>query len=392
MSILLAVVGATVGAVVGSVYMHWRTDVTKERQQLESKTPYDYALTNARSDNKRLRDELTTVVATKRLETDNERLRNEIRTIVTEGGDEASESVYELNSKLRDVEAVGKRWERNMKALYGDWEIPKIHDTEDDLGKTVEELTDIKVELEKKQRRLLVESSVKTKDGVLNEHTVSYGETLSQIARKYGVKVWDIVEDNDILIYDDLNAVGVICVGQTLKIRDEGITLEMGEELVRELDGSTYIVNHQTGTLTFVNGADEIENADGSMPILDFGAARIQAASLNCDTINAVEYGEGIPIQQHSDGTVSPILSPYTGMNDEDVKRSLINEVKDKASESVELAVELAKMVVRDDEAIRKQLEETSEELDKEIRTARRGILEFREDEWNGENIRRERR
>ena len=94
MSILLAVIGATIGAAIGSLFMHWRKDVAKERQQLESKTPYDYALANAINERDRLQDELRTIQALKRTEADNERIRNEIGTILSDDGEGASESVY----------------------------------------------------------------------------------------------------------------------------------------------------------------------------------------------------------------------------------------------------------------------------------------------------------
>lgn len=97
MSILMVLIGATIGAAIGSLFMHWRNDVAKERQQLESKTPYDYALTNARADNNRYRDELVTIKALKRTEADTERIRNEIGTILSDDGEEATESVYEPN-------------------------------------------------------------------------------------------------------------------------------------------------------------------------------------------------------------------------------------------------------------------------------------------------------
>ena len=94
MSILLAVIGATIGAAIGSLFMHWRKDVAKERQQLESKTPYDYALTNALNERDRLQDELRTIHALKRTETDTERIRKEIDTILSDDEGEASEDVY----------------------------------------------------------------------------------------------------------------------------------------------------------------------------------------------------------------------------------------------------------------------------------------------------------
>ena len=97
MSILLTIIGATIGAAIGSLFMQWRSDVAKERQQLESKTPYDYALTNAINERDRLQDELRTIQALKRTEADTERIRNEIGTILSDDGEGASESVYEHN-------------------------------------------------------------------------------------------------------------------------------------------------------------------------------------------------------------------------------------------------------------------------------------------------------
>ena len=97
MSILLTVIGATIGAVIGSLFMHWRKDVAKERQQLESKTPYDYALTNAINERDGLQDELRTIQALKRTVEDTERIRSEIDTILSYGGEEPTESVYEPN-------------------------------------------------------------------------------------------------------------------------------------------------------------------------------------------------------------------------------------------------------------------------------------------------------
>lgn len=69
----------------------------KKRQQLESKTPYDYALTNAINERDGLQDELRTIQALKRTVEDTERIRNEIDTILSYGREEASESVYERN-------------------------------------------------------------------------------------------------------------------------------------------------------------------------------------------------------------------------------------------------------------------------------------------------------
>src|SRR5699024_5360737 len=76
----------------GSKITKWRHN--KKRQQLESKTPYDYALTNAINERDRLQDELRTIQALKRTETDTERIRNEIDTILSDDGEGASESVY----------------------------------------------------------------------------------------------------------------------------------------------------------------------------------------------------------------------------------------------------------------------------------------------------------
>ena len=66
----------------------------KQRQKPESKTPYDYALTNAISERDRLQDELRTIQALKRTEADTERIRSEIDTILSYVREEASESVY----------------------------------------------------------------------------------------------------------------------------------------------------------------------------------------------------------------------------------------------------------------------------------------------------------
>ena len=66
----------------------------KKRQQLDSKTPYDYALANAINERDRLQDELRTIQALKRTEADTERIRNEIDTILSEDGERASEVVY----------------------------------------------------------------------------------------------------------------------------------------------------------------------------------------------------------------------------------------------------------------------------------------------------------
>ena len=189
MSILMVAIGATVGAVIGSLYMQWRKDVDKDPQQLESKTPYDYALTNAINERDRLQDELRTIRALRRTESDTERIRNEIGTLLSDGGEEESESVY------------------------------------------------------------------------------------------------------------------------------GGIS--------------------------------------------------------------------GIPIIQHSDGTISP-FPRWDGMSTEDdEERSLINDIKDRASENLELAVEFAKMTGHGDDAIRKRLEESSKELSKEIGELRRGMREFREEGKN---------
>ena len=78
--------------VVGSNISIWRRN--KQRQQLESKTPYDYALTNAINERDRLQDELRTIQALKRTEADTERIRNEIGTILSDDGEGSSEVVY----------------------------------------------------------------------------------------------------------------------------------------------------------------------------------------------------------------------------------------------------------------------------------------------------------
>ena len=66
----------------------------KQRQKPESKTPYDYALTNAISERDRLQDELRTIQALKRTEADTERIRSEIDTILSDDGEGETESVY----------------------------------------------------------------------------------------------------------------------------------------------------------------------------------------------------------------------------------------------------------------------------------------------------------
>lgn len=113
-------------------------------------------------------------------------------------------------------------------------------------------------------------------------------------------------------------------------------------------------------------------------------------------------YGglNAIPIVQHSDGTISKAFAKACGTNvredgaedeqlsEDDVERSLINDIKEKTSENLELAVEFAKMTVQDDEAIRKRLEETSKELSKEIGELRRRMREFRRDgKYYGETL-----
>lgn len=94
MDIVMLVAGAGVGAMLRDLFVLHRGDISKTRQQLESKTPYDYALTNARADNERYRDELRTIQALKRTEADTERIRNEIDTILSDDVEEATESVY----------------------------------------------------------------------------------------------------------------------------------------------------------------------------------------------------------------------------------------------------------------------------------------------------------
>ena len=70
----------------------WRRN--KKRQQLDSKTPYDYALTNAIDERDRLLDELVTLRALNNVQTDTERIRKEIGTILSDDGEGASEVVY----------------------------------------------------------------------------------------------------------------------------------------------------------------------------------------------------------------------------------------------------------------------------------------------------------
>lgn len=97
MDIVMLVAGAGVGAMLRDLFVLHRGDKSKTRQQLESKTPYDYALTNAINERDRLQGELVTIQALKRTEADTERIRNEIGTILSEDGDEATEGTYEPN-------------------------------------------------------------------------------------------------------------------------------------------------------------------------------------------------------------------------------------------------------------------------------------------------------
>lgn len=125
--IMLWIVWAIIVASVASSGILWL--IGRDRSGLrieESKTPYDYALANARADNNRYRDELFTIKALKRTEADTERIRNEIDTILSDDGEEATEGSYDEERRRREFIAVGKRWEANMKELHGDWEIPRI--------------------------------------------------------------------------------------------------------------------------------------------------------------------------------------------------------------------------------------------------------------------------
>ena len=97
MDIVMLVAGAGVGAMLRDLFVLHRGGENKTRQQLESKTPYDYALTNAINERDRLQDELRTIHALKRTVEDTERIRNEIDTILSYGGEEPTESVYERN-------------------------------------------------------------------------------------------------------------------------------------------------------------------------------------------------------------------------------------------------------------------------------------------------------
>src|SRR5699024_663953 len=123
---------------VGSEISKWRHN--KKRQQLESKTPYDHALTNALNERDRLQDELRTIQALKRTEADTERIRNEIGTILSEDGEESTEDVYDSDSVHRELEAVTKRWESDMKELTGGWDIPGVIKTTDDNRLTEEDV------------------------------------------------------------------------------------------------------------------------------------------------------------------------------------------------------------------------------------------------------------
>ena len=97
MIVLLATtmfVGMFFGALGLDAYQQHRK---KKRYSITSKTPYDYALTNAINERDRLQDELRTIQALKRTEVDTERIRNEIDMILSDDGEGASESVYEHN-------------------------------------------------------------------------------------------------------------------------------------------------------------------------------------------------------------------------------------------------------------------------------------------------------
>ena len=95
MELFMLLVGVGVGAMLRDLIALHRGDVIKERQQLESKTPYDYALTNAINERDRHQDELRTILALKRTEADTERIRNEINTMLSDVGEEPTESVYD---------------------------------------------------------------------------------------------------------------------------------------------------------------------------------------------------------------------------------------------------------------------------------------------------------
>ena len=94
MDIVMLVAGAGVGAMLRDLFVLHRGGEGKTRQQLEAKTPYDCALTNAISERDRLQDELRTIQALKRTEADTERIRNEIGTILSDDVEKSSEDVY----------------------------------------------------------------------------------------------------------------------------------------------------------------------------------------------------------------------------------------------------------------------------------------------------------
>src|SRR5699024_166592 len=140
---------------VGNEISKWRHD--KKRQQLESKTPYDYALTNAINERDRLQDELRTIQSLKRTETDTERIRNEIDTILSDDGEGASESVYDgKKAYMRSCEATDEQFLRMIEWQKEDTEnrhpaaraALERERQDEDLGILVEELTALKVEME----------------------------------------------------------------------------------------------------------------------------------------------------------------------------------------------------------------------------------------------------
>ena len=136
----------------------WRRN--KKRQQLDSKTPYDYALTNAIDERDRLLDELRTIQGLKRTEADTERIRNEIGTILSDDGEGAIEDVYDVDKAfMESTDLTFRQYYDVIKTtddkrhLAGRATLERERQDED-LGILVEELTALKVEMEEKRRRL----------------------------------------------------------------------------------------------------------------------------------------------------------------------------------------------------------------------------------------------
>lgn len=121
----------------------------------ESKTPYDYALTNAINERDRLQDELRTIRALKRTEADTERIRNEIVTILSDDGEEASEGVYEPNIGM-PIQDNGDgtfspiKWDILLSGIVREDDTKDEQLTEDDVERSYLELIDKAIHSEQK--------------------------------------------------------------------------------------------------------------------------------------------------------------------------------------------------------------------------------------------------